>query len=439
MLIEFRVANFRSFREEQVLSLVASKDQSHEGNLLDAGKFHLLKAAGVFGPNAAGKSNLVSAIRCMESFISASATRMNVGDRIAGISPFRLDTESAREPSRFEVAVLIDGTRFEYGFAATAERVHAEWLNAYPKGRRQRWLERKSDVAKEWVFRGPLRKQAAILRERTSPNGLILSRGAELNIEELSKVYLWFRERLWCLDVSYPPTVLMQSTAMFLSKNPEIAGRAGRLVKDADFGIDDLSVSEEPFPVTDTPGRLSGADKTFKEAVSEFLKKVSGQETVPSFAVRTSHRLAGSGGRVEFDLGEDESQGTQRLFALLGPFLDALAKGALVVVDELGCSMHPLLTRRLVELFQSPDANRKGAQLVVATHDSTLMDCELFRRDQIWIVEKNRKGASVLFSLYDFDTKDRPRSTTAFQRQYLAGRYGGVPKFGATFEDLEIE
>jgi AAA15 family ATPase/GTPase len=135
----------------------------------------------------------------------------------------------------------------------------------------------------------------------------------------------------------------------------------------------------------------------------------------------------------------DESNGTQRFFALAGPFLDALAKGTVVVVDELECSMHPLLTRKLIELFQSPEANKSGAQLIFATHDSTLMDPELFRRDQIWLVEKNRRGASELFSLYDFDTKDRPRNTEVFQRNYLAGRYGGVPKFGPTFEDLEFK
>jgi AAA15 family ATPase/GTPase len=140
---------------------------------------------------------------------------------------------------------------------------------------------------------------------------------------------------------------------------------------------------------------------------------------------------------IRFNFLEAESNGTQRFFALAGPWLDALDQGALLVLDELDCSMHPSLTRKLVELFQTREANPHGAQLVFSTHDSTLMDLELFRRDQIWIVEKGRTGASRLSSLYDFEEK--PRNNEALQRRYLAGRYGGVPVFGPTFEDLELK
>ena len=117
--------------------------------------------------------------------------------------------------------------------------------------------------------------------------------------------------------------------------------------------------------------------------------------------------------------------------------LDAIKHGGLVVVDELDCSMHPLLTRKLIELFQTRDANPKGAQLVFSTQDSMLMDLEMLRRDQIWIVEKDRAGASRLSSLYEFTEK--PRNNEALRGRYLAGRYGGVPVFGRTFEDLELQ
>jgi len=137
-----------------------------------------------------------------------------------------------------------------------------------------------------------------------------------------------------------------------------------------------------------------------------------------------------------FGFDDAESKGTQRLFGLAKPWLDALENGSIIVVDELDCSMHPVLVRRLIELFQSATTNRNGAQLVFATHDSTLMDQSLFRRDQIWIVEKDARQASQLFSLYDFDEK--PRKGEALEKRYLAGRYGGVPTFGPTFEDLEL-
>jgi AAA15 family ATPase/GTPase len=162
----------------------------------------------------------------------------------------------------------------------------------------------------------------------------------------------------------------------------------------------------------------------------------SENSNVPVYTIRSIHRSPG-GEVVRFNFLEAESNGTQRFFALAGPWLDALDQGALLVIDELDCSMHPTLTWKLVELFQTRDANPNGAQLVFSTHDSTLMDLELFRRDQIWIVEKGRAGASRLSSLYDFEEK--PRNNEALQQRYLAGRYGGVPVFGPTFEDLELK
>ena len=156
-------------------------------------------------------------------------------------------------------------------------------------------------------------------------------------------------------------------------------------------------------------------------------------------SVMTAHALNDSDKVVNFRLDRDESNGTQRLFALAAPVLKALDKGRLLVLDEFECSMHPLLTRKLIELFQSQTENKKGAQLVFATHDSTLMSPGLFRRDQMWFTEKKRNNATELFSLYDFSEGKKPRNTEAFERNYLSGRYGGVPKFGPTFEDLELE
>ena len=439
MLIEFRVANFRSFNEEQTISLVASKrDDAHSGNLIMGEKFNLLKAAAIYGPNASGKSNLIRAIRFMEMFILNSATRMNQGEKIRGITPFRLSLDSQKQPSSFEITIVVDNTRYEYGFSATADRVHDEWLIAIPPPPKKRrlWFERRFDPKTnetQWVFRNPFKKaDEQILKENTRDNGLVLSRGAELNIKSLHQVFLWFRENLWVFDLSARPITLMQKTAKYIKEDQTFLGRVSQMIRHADFGIDGLDVIEE-----------SVGQKKLQEIFSKkFLREAGdmfGEEDLKKLSVQTTHRLLGSEDQQLFDFELDESNGTQRFFALCGPFLDALDRGTVVVVDELECSMHPLLTRKLIELFQSPEANKRGAQLIFSTHDSTLMDPELFRRDQIRLVEKNRRGASELFSLYDFDTKDRPRNTEAFQRNYLAGRYGGVPKFGPTFEDLEFK
>jgi len=432
MLIEFRVANFRSFKGEQVFSLVASKDSSCPGNLIPCEKFNLLKGAVIYGPNASGKSNLVKAISFMDWFIRNSATRMNQGDKIDDIIPFRLAVESRTQPSLFEITMLVKGVRYEYGFTATTDRVFDEWLVACPpEGRRQRWLERQCNVETgqtSWAFRGPLKSVKKILRERTRDNGLALSRGAELNIKLLSDLFMWIREKLWVFDLSNRPVALMHKTAERFKHDHIFRERVIELVRQADFGIERITVGDDFIRPQDLPEKLKSllSEKAMRDMVSS------------SFNVHTIHKVHGTDIEERFDFEKDESNGTQRFFAFAGPFLDALSRGVVMIVDELESNMHPLLTRKLVELFQSPEANRRGAQLILATHDSTLMEPTLFRRDQIWLVEKNEKGASEIFSLYDFKPKDRPRSTEAFQKHYMSGRYGGVPSFGPIFENLEI-
>jgi hypothetical protein len=432
MLIEFSVENFRSFKERQTLSLVASSDKAHEGNLIPREKENLLKAVAVLGANASGKSNLVAAIRATDTFIGMSATRMTQGDKIAAADPFCLDTDSSGEPSTFEMVLIVDDVRYVYGFSVTSERVHGEWLDAYPEDRAKRWFERNSDDPTSWKF-GKLfsKEDTAVLRKMTRPNGLILSRGAELNIEPLSKLYLWFRERHMYLGAVVPSWFLRQKTLKRMKDDEAYHARVTRLLHDADVGISDIKLAEKPVQLEAIPSAM-------RELLSDDLMKKLAENGLVD--IRSLHKVAGGDVPVEFDFEQAESDGTKRLFALAGPILDALDTGALVVADELDSSMHPHLTRKLIELFQNPKVNRKGAQLIFTTHDTTLMDHTLFRRDQIWFTEKNAHGATELFSLYDFKTEDgKPRVNEAFERRYLAGRYGAVPQFGPALEDADLE
>ena len=436
MLIQFSVQNYRSFREEQTLSLVAGKDTTHPGSLINCGgKFRLSKVASIYGANASGKSNLVKAMRAMERFVLVSATEMNLGDRIKFVSPFRLDGSTAQEPSQFEIKLLIEGDIFVYGFSATKEQVHDEWLSVQPQGRRKsKWLERSRDKASgaiSWAFRGPLKRDEGLLKEKTRDNGLVLSRAAELNIEAVKPLYLWFRNTFGILDLSERPTGLGQFTAERMNKDKEFQNRVIRLVREADFGIGSLSVKEEEF-MQSIP---DDAPKKFREILVA-LQDLTGDEKLTRFSITTDHSLNDGETPISFSLEEDESNGTQRFFALAGPILSALSDGDLLVIDEIDCSMHPLLTRKVIELFQSPEENRNGAQLVFTTHDSSVMDQTLLRRDQIWLTEKRANGATELFSLYDFGASSRPRKDTAFEKNYLAGRYGAIPSFGPFFEDL---
>ncbi|MCX7424687.1 MAG: ATP-binding protein [Planctomycetia bacterium] len=450
MLVEFRVENFRSFRAEQTLSLVAAsqKDASHRENLIACEKFDLLKTAAVYGANASGKSNLIRALEVMRRFVVRSATRMNLGDEIPGIVPFRLDRQSRESPTKFELSVILaEDLRVEYGFSATSTRVHDEWLVAYPPGKRTRgqcWFERRFDAATGktvWTFRPPFKKaEANLLQERTRENGLVLSHAAQKNVSHLRSLYQWFHDRLWILDLSRSSPSLLKRAIMRLDRDPSIQADLSELIRQADVGIEQVVVS------TQQEDSIESAGEAIRQRTLPFTNpgrvgESSGQKQL--FFGRADpkllalHRANDGDPDVCFDFFQDESNGTQRFFAAALPVLDALRRGTTLVVDELDCSMHPLLTRKLVELFQSPGANRGRAQLVFATHDTTLLDPALLRRDQVWLVEKKQSGASELFSLHDIES--RPRHTEAFARNYLAGRYGAVPSFGPIFEDLELK
>jgi hypothetical protein len=202
-----------------------------------------------------------------------------------------------------------------------------------------------------------------------------------------------------------------------------VRDRIPNLLQNADIGIEHIS--------DDGMRKLPMSDLRVQDILSE-LKQDKGEL---GDDIRVWHKMLDTGALVDFDI-QDESRGTQRFLLLLGLLLSAANTGLALVLDEFDSSLHPLLVRKLIQMFQSPEGKTSGAQLIFTTHDSTLMDSDLFRRDQIWLAEKNQGGATELFSLHDFPTSERPRNTTALQRNYLAGRYGGVPHFGPAFEDL---
>ncbi len=244
MLIEFRVGNFRSFDEPQTLSLVASADARHPDNCIPFDKLRLLKCAAIYGANASGKSNLIKACQFMRRFVLYSATLMNVGDPIR-IAPFRLNPDSRDKPTFFEAHFIIGSVRYQYGFTVTSKQVEDEWLLAYPNGRPQHLLERRFDRnthETSWTFRGQLHKEGKLLKERTRDNGLALSRGAELNIDPLTTVLLWFRQKTSVVDLSASPEPLIDQTASRLEDDPGFRERLVRLIRHADLGISDLEL-----------------------------------------------------------------------------------------------------------------------------------------------------------------------------------------------------
>jgi AAA15 family ATPase/GTPase len=408
MLLEFRVRNFRSFREEVVLSLVASKDQSLRiRNTFDSSlptPLRLNRSAVIYGANASGKTNLLRALGFMVGVVQQSAGLLP--NQQFMFQPFKLDANSGASPSLFEVTLLLNGRRFQYGFELTATRIVAEWLLVYEKSKAQTWFERKTEDEKDtYKFSSHLTGPKKVWQEATRPNALFLSTAVQLNSEALAPLHTWLSTAVNVfLDGGFIPfefSTNMVGTA-------EGHQRIRSMMTAADIAIDAITTRatkglRQQFSVDLASGKTSAQTEEAEILLPTFRHK-SGRFT------------------ADIDI-SDESQGTQKLFSLAGPMFDILSKGTLFAIDELDRSMHPLLVRKIVETFHDPTLNCNGAQLIFTTHDTSLLDSALFRRDQIWFTEKQTDQSSSLASLSDFSA----RKDEAFERGYLAGRYGGVP------------
>lgn len=412
MLVEFRISNFRSLRDEQIFSLVASKDKSlAETHTIVTGVSAvplLLRSAAIYGANASGKSNLIKALQYMRGVVIESATLIQPGQTYA-VQPFRLDSASAGEPTSFEATFVLDGVRYQYGFSMTAERIVAEHLLVYKAFKPQRWFERRFDaeIGKDiYEFGAGLKGAKIVWENATRPNALFLSMAVQLNSEALRPIFDWFMHQLVIFNeqAQLNPQVSLQRL-----KDQKGRKEVCDFLTSADISIADIEV---------VTNKVSGQ--------SVHVDMVAGKTEMRAEEIEENKLLfrhVTENGEAVFDL-MDESNGTRNLLFLSGPVLDVLANGQVLVIDELDTSLHTLLVRELVRLFHSLEANPRGAQLIFTTHDTSLLDAhELFRRDQIWMVEKERDQASSLVALSEFS----PRKGEALERGYLMGRYGGVP------------
>lgn len=413
MLIEFRVGNFRSIRDEQVLSLVAAKDKTLSDTHLVAAPNKVvpatLRCAVVYGPNASGKSNLVRALAFMRGAVAESAG-LQAG-QLFNTQPFKLDPAMADQASTFEVTFAINGVRYQYGFAVKPDRVVEEWLLVYRAPKAQQWFSRQWDAARQqdvYEFSSHLTGQRKVWQDATRGNALFLATAAQLNSEVLTPVFRWIVDNI---VVFQPAAMPMQDFSVSMAQTVAGAQAMTNLLQAADISIAGIEiVHRKGFRQMLQPDGATGAMNSHRQD-AEFA--------MPQF------RHVTEAGAATFELG-DESDGTQRLFALAGPVLDILRTGRVLVVDELDGSLHTLIVRRLVQWFHDPAYNTGGAQLVFTTHDTALLDQALFRRDQVWFVEKTHQQATRLYPLAEFS----PRKGEALERGYLEGRYGAVPLLG---------
>lgn len=396
MLLRFSGENFLSFRNDFILSMLATalKEPSvpENGNILFGGEAigNVLSSAAIYGANASGKSNLVKALKALRELVLQSADNFGKSEEI-GAMMFRFNTESISEPIMLEIMFEERGTIFRYGCELLSQLITREWL--YSRNNRKKAKE------VELFFRedGAITVHASmsitrdiVNRSMIRPNALVLSTAGMFNDPVCNRVINWFKDMT--VIQSEDDRELWKAVSTTIDDEP-LRKRIVDFARYADFGIDDIQKRGDVVVSSHTVYNNEGQE--------------SGAASLPFKQI--------------------ESDGTVKFFQLSAPVIKALDQGSLLIVDELDARIHPNLTRRIISLFNSPEANPHGAQLLFTLHDATILNEHILRRDQIWFTEKDTFGASRLFPLSDF----KVRANAPFVKDYLTGRYGATPVIGS--------
>ena len=402
MLQQFSVTNHRSIRERTTISLLATRDSSLRDCILSPdetqqasrsairpyGSKALVPVLALYGANAAGKSNLIHALLLMRSFVAGEHARP-LKDAPLPQEPFAF-TEGNSLPTTLEVIYYFEGIKYAYGFSFDRKKIIEEYLYHWPNGREALIFSR---TGNNYQFRENISEQQT-LAGRTPENRLYLVSSNEWNCPQTAKAYLWFTRKLSDLSGE---TLSFDQTLAALKQGENLKGKILHEMLVADLGIVDIRISDS----SDIP------------------------------QITMVHQLQTTEGDVKQYplLLSQESQGTQRFFSRIGSWIQALEMGGVLIVDEIEASLHPLLTRHLIETIQDKSVNRNQAQLIFTTHDVGLLDQNLLRRDQIWFAQKDEKTAETeIYALTDFS----PRKSENISKGYLQGRYGAIPFIGGS-------
>jgi uncharacterized protein len=400
-MIEFSVGNYRSFKDVVTFSMVAAPIQ-HEGGEIDRNNvftipqdISLLKSAAIYGANASGKSNLVRAISFMKSFVLNSAVGRRVKDPI-DTEIYRLSKDTETEPSYFEIIFAIGTTRYRYGFEVDRHSIKSEWLyRTLSTHESEIFTREENDIEVSDNF--PEGKE---LNKKTRANALFLSVVSQFDGKIATEIIDWLYKLFVISDLDGETHYAAMTTHEIMFE-PDRRQSSINLVRTLDLGIEDINVVMAPDEFI---------DGGYPEVKTEHWRYDT-----------ECNKLS----IAQFDLGE-ESDGTQKLYRLSGLLIHLLEDGGILIIDELDSRLHPLITSAIVKLFNSPKTNPKNAQLIFTTHDTNLLSSNLFRKDQIWFTEKNRYGATDLYSLAEYKIPEQ----SSFEQDYIAGKYGAVPFIG---------
>lgn len=407
MLIEFETENYKSFNKPVRLSMLASKTTTEyqNDNVFNVGgRYNLLKSVVIYGANASGKTNLLDALLIMRILILDSAKDTQKGDPLA-LVPFKLNKKRSNEPTKFDITFLINEIRYRYGFLADQMEIKAEWLFQAKKNKEYPLFLRELDgidVDKKRFSEG------LGVESKTRNNALFLSVVAQYNGKMSSTILDWFRHVqpfFGTDDDRY------HDIAIDILKDDKLFELIRLLIKQVDLGIDDIT----------------------------FKKDNDGKEQLVS-----KHALYENGkvvGEKSFDFFSEESEGTKKFFRIISIIIQSLFCGGVVIMDELDAKMHQLMSRLVLDLFNSSNLNLNNTQLICTVHDTNLLHYGKLRRDQIWFTEKDRKSATDLYSLVDIKLENGKsvRKDASLSKEYINGRFGAIPYLGDINELFKVK
>jgi len=419
MFLQFSVNNFRSIKDTITFSMAAIKNSQ---NSFKVRNYELLSSSVIYGANASGKSNILKAMSFMKNIV------LNTNKVIQSIDtlphdPFRLNTMTQDTSSTFEIVFFIKEVKYRYGFEMDTTTVYSEWLYADTNGKEAKLFYRDEDE-KEYVNPNEFEEGFIFFNKKDSKikiskNQLFIWK-CDQDGGSISTIILNWFTRFNMIDglnhdgyINY--TMKKMEDASFKAKIVD-------LVRTTDIGIENIEMKTENISI----------DMIEKLPISEDIKqKMLKSADVQSVVLHTSHKLYDNDnqhiGTVDFDIDDEESLGTQKFFKMSAPILNTLEEGKILMIDELDASLHPVLTKHLIKLFHNKDINKHKAQLIFVTHDTNLLNKHLFSRDQIWMTEKNKYGATDIYSLTQFKGV---RKDEDFKKQYIQGKYGAIPYLG---------
>lgn len=438
MLVRFVVENFLSFGEETEFNMLVGNFRNHKSHIYE-NKVNVLRSAAIYGSNGAGKSNLIKAIDYLQDLIYNEGLYQSVNSY-----KFKLDKEFSSKPVSFEIEIIIDSTVYRYGLSLNGLSVVSEWLVQSGLGKNDTLIfERettkqgkiKVDFNKKYKKTSKQKLLVELLEENLlKSNELLLCKDEELKIDVISQ----FKNKVLNDIVTIHPQSKFRHLTVHISKSEEFKNFSNTLLKSFDTGVKQLDVENY-----DVDTYFGEDDEDLKEKIKDDLETNEGVliyhngtdiycsyegDKIKVKKLVSCHSDA-QGKKVNFEI-ENESDGTQRLLDFIPAFNGILNQDMTFIIDEIDQSIHPALLKSLITKIMA-EKETKG-QLIFTTHESNLLDLDIFRQDEIWFVEKDKKsGKSSMYSLSEY----KPRYDLDIQKGYLKGRFGAIP-FLADLEEL---